>query len=463
MPAFAPELLAAWTGGNWTRLPARAPTGFAIDSRALHAGELFIALETGRRDAHAFLADAAAAGAAGAMVRRADPAAGLAQLRVADTLAALQAAGAAWRRQFSAPLTAVTGSCGKTSTKDLLTRLLGGADTVLGTAGNHNNHIGVPLTLLRLDPQVHRHAVIEAGINRRGEMAVMAGWIQPDAVIVTMIGPAHLAGLGDIAAVAAEKAALAAAARLVCLPRACLRHPPLRALQGRLLVLDDGRQAEVPLPPGCERIPFTTTENDGRPESLLCLGWPGAGPAGHTFALPPMSRGMQANAALALSMALASGVPPELLRQRLAGWRPARRRGELLRHGDQWFYVDCYNANPASLADALEAFVRLLPGPRLYVVAAMGELGPDAAGWHRQAGAALALAAGDRAIFIGDHAADLAAGCLAAGNPPAAIAVLADAAGARGQVENFAGSVFLKGSRVWGLEQLLPAGEVAPC
>ena len=171
MPAYAPEKLATWTGGSWTRIPGGPLTGFNQDTRTLRAGQVFVALKTDRRDGHDFLEDARKAGAAAALTAREVPGISLPQLVTADPLAAFQRIAREHRREFHGTVVGVTGSVGKTSTKDLLALLLGGAPDVLATEGNLNNFIGVPLTLTKLEA-AHRAAVIEAGISVRGEMAL---------------------------------------------------------------------------------------------------------------------------------------------------------------------------------------------------------------------------------------------------------------------------------------------------
>ncbi|HET7536245.1 MAG TPA: Mur ligase family protein, partial [Candidatus Didemnitutus sp.] len=149
MPTFAPDKLAATTGGRWTRSPGGALTGFNQDTRLLSAGQVFVALKTDKRDGHDFLGEAQAKGAAAALVEREVAGASLPQLVVRDPLAAFQQIAAAHRAQFKGTVIGVTGSAGKTSTKDLLALLLSNGTKAFATEGNLNNHIGVPLTLTR--------------------------------------------------------------------------------------------------------------------------------------------------------------------------------------------------------------------------------------------------------------------------------------------------------------------------
>jgi UDP-N-acetylmuramoyl-tripeptide--D-alanyl-D-alanine ligase len=456
---FNPEKLAAWAGGRWTRPPALPLTGFAVDSRRVGPRQMFVALKTEKRDGHDFLAGAAAAGAGGAVVSHSVAAADLPQLVATDPLAAFQAIAAAHRREFSGPVVGVSGSAGKTSTKDLLGMLLGqaSAGTVLATEGNLNNHLGVPLTLTRLDPAIHRHAVIEAGIGAPGEMAPLAAMISPDIAIITLVAPAHLAGLGTLEGVAREKAGLAAAVRaggLAIFPASCLEFAAFRELKVRALVVTRTAGA---LPADRPRGgAFFTVESSG-PATRITLAAKGP-PA--VFSLPSVSDGMTQNAALALCAALELGVAPEVLQARLADWHPGSLRGELRRAGDRLLYLDCYNANPASMADALDAFYSIAPKdePRLFVIGGMEELGAAADRYHAALGRGLRLRAADFLFVIGEQASAVRRGALAGGADADQIQVVDSIGPIAERLEHFRGAVFVKGSRRYQLEKILEAG-----
>ncbi len=181
--------------------------GVATDTRTMVPGCLFIALRGARFDGHAFLREAAARGAVAAITDRPCEAGWPPCLAVADTRLALGRLAAHWRRKMKAQVLAVTGSNGKTSVKEMASRILALEHPGIATQGNLNNDIGVPLTLLRLRPE-HRYAVIEMGMNRPGEIAALAAIAAPDVALVTNAGRAHLAGLGTIEAVAREKGSL---------------------------------------------------------------------------------------------------------------------------------------------------------------------------------------------------------------------------------------------------------------
>jgi UDP-N-acetylmuramoyl-tripeptide--D-alanyl-D-alanine ligase len=466
MTVFTPGQLAAWSRGRWTSVPAVPITGFTNDTRALRPGQLFVALKSDRRNGHDFLTAAREAGAAGALVSRAAPGLALPQLVVADPLAAFQAIAREHRRAFPGPVVGISGSAGKTSTKDLVALLLGGGPAVLATEGNLNNHIGVPLTLTRLDPAVHRFAVVEAGISVPGEMKRLAGLIEPDLAIITLVAPAHLEELGDVEGVAREKAELPAAIRaagIAVFPRQCAQFKAFHDLTVRTMVVEPAEVLRPSTPPN-DKVFFAITQRDGTTALSIAYG----PPPPLVFTLRRVSTGMAQNAVLAICAALWLGVTPAVIQERLTAWQPAHWRGELRREGGRLLYVDCYNANPASMADALENFAALAPPgqPRAYVLGCMEELGANAAAYHRALGRTIHLRPGDRLFIVGDQAGALREGLLENGNAAAQIEVVAAAAAVREFLAGFAGAVFLKGSRRHQLEMALPAAaprEAVPC
>ncbi len=449
MPTFAAEKLAAWTGGRWTRLPGGAVTGFSQDTRQLAAGQVFVALKTGERDGHGFLAAAQDRGAAAALVSRVNLTAALPQLVVAAPLAAFQRIARGHRREFPGTVVGVSGSVGKTSTKDLLAVLLGGSATVLATEGNLNNHLGVPLTLTKLDPAIHRAAVIEAGISGPGEMAPLAAMIEPTHSLITFVGPAHLEGLGSLDGVALEKSRLPAANRpggLAVFPVACCAFEPFRHLANPLVLVPEN---EDMTPVAGRSMKFNVFHRPDQTEVTLA--------GQRRFLLRRVSSGMARNAALALALAGELGVGDDLLQQRLADWVPSKWRGELKQLGDATVYCDFYNANPAAMTDAIDAFNGAVPAalPRLFVLGCMEELGHASVIYHRQLGRLLHLRPGDFLFALGDQAEALREGLLENGNDPAAITVIADLAPVRARLAGFKGAVFLKGSRRYRLETVL--------
>ncbi len=459
MPTFAPDLLAAWTGGRWTAVPAAPLTSFASDTRQLRKGQVFVALKTDKRDGHAFLAAAQAAGADAALVATPDAALGLPQLMVADPLLALQAIAREHRRAFRGSVVGISGSAGKTSTKDLLALLLGGEGAgVLATEGNLNNHLGVPLTLTRLDSATHQFAVVEAGVSAPGEMAPLASMIEPDLALITLVAPAHTAALGGIEGVAREKVALPAAVRpagLAIFPKQCTGFSAFRELAVRQLVVE---RAEVvrPTEPPKDKVYFAVTQRGDSTAIALAYG----PPPPLVFTLGRVTDGMAQNAVLAICAALWLGVARETIQARLAGWRPAKLRGELRREAGRLLYLDCYNANPASMADALATFHAIAPPaePRLYVIGCMEELGAGAAAHHHALGVSLALRSSDRLFVIGSLAHEVCAGVLACDDLSSRIQMVSSLEPVAACLAEWRGAVFMKGSRRYHLETALEPG-----
>lgn len=456
MIVFNPSQLATWTGGRWTTTPVLPLTGFGIDSRQLRSGQVFVALRTAQRDGHDFLPAAENAGAAAAIVSIPNEALKLPQLVVTDPLAAFQTIAREYRALFQGPVVGISGSAGKTSTKNLLSLLLGGeAGGVLATEGNLNNHLGVPLTLTRIDPAQHKFAVIEAGIGGPDEMAPLAEMISPDVSIITLVAPAHVAALGSIEGVAREKAVLPAHTRadgVAIFPQQCAGFAPFSNLPNRRIVVE---RADVIRPERApaDKVYYTITHRGEETVIVLTHGEPPP----LRFTLRRVSDGMAQNAVLAICAALWLGVDAHLVQARIAGWGASTMRGELRRERDRVLYVDCYNANPTSMADALDAFYAQVPAamPRLLVLGGMEELGPEAEMFHRALGRSLQVRAQDKVYAIGDHAAALRAGAIDRGVPAEQVAVVSDLASLQAEVAGFKGAIFLKGSRRYRLETLL--------
>ncbi len=460
MPNFEAGKLAEWTGGSWVAGSPADVTGFCFDARQIQPGQCFVALSGGARDGHDFLEQAARGGAVAALVEKPSPIA-LPQLQVPDSLVALGAIGAAWRAAFRQPVVAITGSCGKTSTKEMLRCLLGEQATH-ATEGNWNNRIGVPMTLLGLDPIEQSFAVIEAGINQPSEMACLGQMIQADLNILTNIGYAHLELLGSLATIASEKSLLAAHAKAessIILPAEALQYPAYLKLARRAIALYEAGQP-APAVPVRASIPYriknhrpeSNTAHPGSLEQIVTIG-------ANEYRIASSSRGIAVNAALAIVAARELGVAEAKIRQRIEAWRPSGQRGEIRRLGDQLFYVDCYNANPSSMADALQAFVRASTPDvaRYYILGAMNELGDFANEQHMSIGRQLIPRPQDCVAFVGPDCLTRAyqAGALAAGFQPDQLQRTESSETLKSRLARFKGAIFLKGSRSYQLEQLV--------
>jgi UDP-N-acetylmuramoyl-tripeptide--D-alanyl-D-alanine ligase len=458
MPIFSPEHLAQVTGGRWTAQPVSPLSGFHFDTRKLRAGDVFVALKSDKRDGHEFLSAAQTAGAAAALVSMPNAAIALPQLIVRDPLAAFQAFAREQRRAFRGPVVGISGSAGKTSTKDLLALLLGGESCgVLATEGNLNNHIGVPLTLTRLDAAKHAFAVIEAGISTPGEMQPLADMIEPDVSIITLVAPAHTEELGGIEGVAREKAVLPAATRatgVAIFSRETAEFSAFRALDVRKMIVEHAEVVRPEQPP-MDKVFFAVSHRDAETAVSIAYG----PPPPITFVFRRVSDGMAQNAVLAICAALWLGVSREMIQSRLGGWKPAKLRGEIRREGAKLLYLDCYNANPASMADALAAFDQIAPAGerRLYVIGCMEELGAESAAHHRALGRSLALREGDQLFVIGTHAHDVCAGVLERGDFTRQMQIVSSLDPVATALADWRGAVFVKGSRRYQLEKILEA------
>ncbi len=380
---------------TWLQGPDAAYCRVVTDTRTLRPGDLFVALKGDRFDGHHYLAQAAAAGAVGAIVdgefaqsNRDTAPKSFALLPVADTLQALQQLAASWRRDFTLPVIGVTGSNGKTTTKQLLTAVFAQRGPVLATEGNLNNHIGVPLTLLGLRRE-HRTAVIEMGANHAGEIALLAKLAKPDIGIVTQAGDAHLEGFGSREGVARAKGEMFAA-----LGRADAVSGAVVSLGTAIINADD---AYAPLwmnIAGENRIiTFGMAEDaDVRAENVHLHADASAfmlvTPAGRAGArLPLAGQHNIANALSAAAAGYAMGLTPSMIAEGLAQVRAPKGRVAVRLHPSGARVIDdTYNANPTSLLAGMELLAQET-GTRILVLGDMAELGASAPQLHAQAGA----------------------------------------------------------------------------
>lgn len=377
-PLWTHEALEQATGGQASA--AFACTGLSIDTRSLKPGDLFIALSAAR-DGHDFVADAFARGAAAAMVAHVPAGVSGPCLVVSDVMAALGAMGAAGRARGQARVIAVTGSAGKTSTKEMLREMLAEFGTVHAAEASFNNHWGVPLTLARL-PQDADFAVVEIGMNHRGEIAPLARLTRPDIALITTVAPAHLEALGSIQAIAEEKADIfqGLAPDGVAIYPADLAVTPILAAAAGARGVSFGREGQVRLtalrPAGTSIV--VCAEIAGEILHLRLRD------AGTHFAM---------NAVGCLAVARALGLDLALAAQALGRWSPPAGRGrrETIRPdpgADAGFTLidDAFNANPASVSAALDVLAASVPSPgarRIAVLGDMLELGPDETALHR--------------------------------------------------------------------------------
>jgi UDP-N-acetylmuramoyl-tripeptide--D-alanyl-D-alanine ligase len=383
------------TGARLVRAGSRASfDAICTDTRTLTPGCLFVALKGETFDANEFLVQAAEKGAAGvvAMAGRGAALEGkpdVTVFEVADTLHALGRLGRAHRGRFKIPIGAVTGSNGKTTTKELIASILQTRGPALKTQGNLNNEIGVPLTLFGLEPR-HVAAIVEMGMNHAGEIARLTDIARPDAGLITVVQPAHLEGLGSIEGVAMAKGELfeglgPAAIAVVNLDDERVAAQAARA-KGTVLTFGRNAKAEVRL------TSVTAQGRDGLSLSIQRRG------KVFEVALRLVGDHNAVNATGAFAMGLALGYQPEECVRGLESAQAHARRLQLLDAPNGVTVVDdCYNANPASMTAALETLSGLASrGRPVAVLGDMLELGADEAQAHTQMG----VTASDRAQLV---------------------------------------------------------------
>ena len=369
-------------------------TACSTDSRSLQAGALFIALQGERFDGHAFIAAAREAGATAALVQN-DSEYDMPLLKVADTRKAMGYLAGDWRRRFTLPLIAVTGSNGKTTVKEMLSAILSQQSLVLATQGNFNNDIGVPLTLFGLDAD-HHYAVIEMGANHAGEIAWLTEIAAPTVALITQCAPAHLEGFGSVAGVARAKAEIFSGVQA-----------------GGMAVInadDDFSALWREQAMACEQISFALHKeadvvagniqmDAARNNSQFLLHTP---IGKETLNLPLPGEHNIANALAATACCLALKLPLSLIKSGLENMTAVtgRLQGKTGRCGAR-IIDDSYNANPASLTAAVKV-AAAGPGTAWLVLGDMGELGQAAGDLHYHAGETARTMGIERLYAIGD-------------------------------------------------------------
>lgn len=409
--------------------------GISTDSRTVGKGMLFVPLRGDNFDGHDFMVEAARRGAVACLSEEMLSGFPAPVVRVPDTLTALGTLAAALRRDLAGPVIAVTGSSGKTTTKEMLASILALTGPGLKTAGNFNNLIGLPLTLFRLETE-HRWAVLEMGMSARREIARLAEIADPDVGVITNVGPAHLEALQGLDGVARAKGELFVA---------------LKKGGTAVINADDERVARLPVANGVRRLLFgTSSEAQVRGEEVVVEGdtvrfrlvtdagrWP--------VVLNVAGRHNVANALAAAAAALAVGVAPELIVRGLEAFRTVVGRMEVLRREDGVLFVeDSYNANPLSVRVALEALDEIgVEGRRIAVLGDMLELGEAAAGFHREAGWVAAKRT-DYLLLLGEMAEHTAAGARERGMAAERVRIL----GSHGEAAEILRKMLRPGDRV---------------
>jgi UDP-N-acetylmuramoyl-tripeptide--D-alanyl-D-alanine ligase len=372
-------------------------SGVTTDSRAVAAGDLFVALKGERFDGHNYVKQVMEQGAVAALVERRDPAWGdFPLLVVRDARLALGELAGHWRSLFAIPVAALTGSSGKTTVKEMIAAILraqaGTADQVLATKGNLNNDIGMPLTLLGLR-DTHRYAVIEMGMNHPGEIAYLSRIARPDVALIINAQAAHLAGLGTVEAVARAKGEIfeGLAANGTAVINADDPHAALwQELAGAHRVIRFGLDQQAEVSASFKLQPFGSEIEMVTPTGKFAV------------ALPVPGEHNVRNALAAAAVAQALNVDNATIAAGLA--KVASVKGRLLKnpclHGATMI-DDTYNANPGSVRAAI-AVLADMPGKKVLVLGDMGELGENARALHAEIGVAAKAAGIDLLFTLGD-------------------------------------------------------------
>ena len=454
MPFFKSDDMQAWTGGTWFNLGNQKPDikGFSVDSRNMQKDFAFVALKA-ERDGHDFASNAVENGAS-AIIAEKQLDVPVPVLVVKDSLKALQKIAKLHRLRYENPVVAITGSCGKTSTKEMLAKLLAWKNPTI-TEKNYNNEIGVPLTLTQIDMRQNQMAIIEAGVGAPDQMKELAEMIEPDIAVVTNVGLTHLERFKEVSAVAREKAVLPAN---VSENGWCVIHQNLLSwkafdeLQCKKAVI---ASADAPEVKADAVFRYAISNID---ENFIGIDMCVEGGEEFYFETPRMSAGMIENLLLAIAVSLMLGAKEEQLATKIETLKPLPMRGGIVETEKAKYYLDCYNASPTSMRDALNNFAVIANNyKKVYVLGTMAELGLATHRHHKETGSNIPYAEGNKAILVGANSEIYKTGLLEAGWQEDDISIFATSSEVKAVLENIEDAfVFVKGSRVCELEKALP-------
>ncbi len=454
MPFFKSDDMQAWTGGTWFNLDAKKTDikGFSVDSRNMQKDFAFVAIKA-ERDGHDFALNAVENGASVIIAER-ELDVPVPVLVVKNSLKALQKIAKLHRLRYENPVVAITGSCGKTSTKEMLAKLLSWKNPAI-TEKNYNNEIGVPLTLTQIDMRQNLMAIVEAGVGAPEQMKELAEMIEPDIAVITNVGLTHLERFKEVSAVAKEKAILPAN---VSENGWCVIHQNLLSwkafdeLPCKKAVI---ASADAPEVKADAVFRYTISNVDINTIGIdMCV----EGGDEFYFETHRMSSGMIENLLLAIAVSLMLGAKEEQLATKIETLKPLPMRGGIVETEKAKFYIDCYNASPTSMRDALNNFAIVAhKNKKVYLLGTMAELGLATHRHHKETGSNIPYSEGDKAILVGTNAEIYKSGLLDAGWQESEITVLATSTEAKPILETLQDCfIFVKGSRVCELEKALP-------
>lgn len=442
MKHFAIDDIKKWTQGTWIKATNTSIENFCFDTRKLGHNECFLAIKNEHNDGHNYVKMAEEMGAVAALVEYPIPDSRLPQCVVKNTLKAFQMIAKSYRETLSLPCIALTGSCGKTTSKELLALLLG--PKTFKSQENFNNFLGVPYSLTRIDPKLHDQTLLEVGINQPNEMDNLVATLQPDTAILINVEPVHLGNFDCIESIAMEKIKLLNGARKnVFLPEKWKRF-----YSGNADYFFFAKDQD------------TTSENAIIYETKMTqTGW-ALEVNKQLFELPFRLGNKAAETfAMMVGVALKLGRTPAEIQAQLVQWRPSPMRGLWKVFRDHQCFIDCYNANPVSFEDSLQHFYREKPVSMsvAYFIGCMGELGAHSARFHRQIVSYFHPAPTDAIVCIGMFAQILADEFLSRGLAhPDQIHVFEDTTQAKPLIDGLPQSCFyLKGSHCYHLENLV--------
>jgi UDP-N-acetylmuramoyl-tripeptide--D-alanyl-D-alanine ligase len=424
-------------------------TAYSIDSRTVRQGELFFAVKGERLDGHDFVAQALDRGAVAAVVRKDQLGryAGKARLLIVDdTLAALQGLGAAVRRLWGKTVVGVTGSTGKTTTKEAIAHVLSGRLRVLKSEGNFNNHFGLPLMLLKLEPE-HDIAVIEMGMSHSGEISALTKIARPGIGVVTNVAPVHLEFFNSVADIARAKYELVQSLPTdgIAVLNADDEYVSQfgRDFRGKVVLYGTKPTADV----RAEHI-----EQHGAKGSTFELVVESCREAAE---LPLVGLHNVYNALAAVAVGLERGLTPSEAVERLSSLAPADKRGQVVEVGNIKVINDCYNSNPKALDAMVDALAAMPARRRIVVAGEMLELGPTGADLHRRAGQHMGKRKIDIVVGVRGLARELVEAARSAGVRAEFVASAEDAGAWLARETQPGDVVLLKGSRGVKLEKAL--------
>jgi UDP-N-acetylmuramoyl-tripeptide--D-alanyl-D-alanine ligase len=439
--------IAEVTGGHASGAGDLVIDAVATDTRKMPPGALFVALRGEEADGHDHLPGAVEAGAAAVMVERVEAGMPLPTVRVDDTWQAIARLGQHVRERVAPRTVGVTGSVGKTTTKDMIAAATAAQRRVVAAAGSFNNELGVPLTLLRLTPDTEV-LVAELGARHVGDIATLAPLVAPEVAVVTAVAGVHLEVFGSVEAVARAKAELVESLGPDGVAVLNADDPRVAAMADRAPSVlrygidapdADVRAEDLRLDAGA-RASFTAVTPWGRAEVTM----------------PVAGRHHVGNALAALAVAGHLGVDLDAAAAALATATLSPWRGEVVEAGGVRVVNDAYNANPTSMTAALETLLAMERDGRSWaVLGVMAEIGDTAVDEHHRLGARVAELGVDRLIAVGEHADHVVAGARSAGMAQEAVAEVADADAATAVLRDGLAPgdvVLVKASRVAGLE-----------